>query len=95
MQSPAALRDALALARAGRETTRSHKHLASSMIAESRLIIALLLNRTQHLDTVLHDMDLQIGRIQAFMSDHGIPPVDLGGDGMVYSNLHGFTVSLF
>lgn len=95
MQSPAALCDAVALAHASRETTRSHKHLTSSMIAESQLIIALLVDRTQHLDTVLHDMDLHIRRIQAFMSDHGIPPVDLGGDGMVYSNLHGFTVSLF
>lgn len=65
------------------------------MIVENRLLIAHLVNRARHLDAVLHDMDLQIGRIQAFMSDHEIPPVDLGGDDMEYSRLHGFTVSLF
>lgn len=65
------------------------------MIAGNRLVISHLVNCTQHLDAVLQDMDLQIGRIQAFMSAHEIPLVDLGGDGMDYSDLHGFTVSPF
>lgn len=94
-ESPAALRNALTAARANRDTARSQKHNATNMIAKNRMLITHLTHCTQHLDAVLQDTDLQIARIQAFMSAQGIPQVDLGGDGMVYSALHGFTVSLF
>ncbi|KZP14743.1 hypothetical protein FIBSPDRAFT_979722 [Athelia psychrophila] len=91
-ESPATLRNALNVARASRDTARSQKHSAKDMIAKYQMLIAHLIHCTQHLDAVHQDMDLQIARLQAFMSTQGIPLVDLGGNGMVYSALHGFTL---